>query len=84
MPRVIIWLAITLVADAVMKNVDMQSNVVVDGLDTAPLRNSSSRHQTFKKSVSRPHPNIVQLLHGTTACSAKFISLSARPLDMYW
>lgn len=41
-------------------------------------------HQPSKGLVHRQHPNVVMLTDVTTACSAKFVSLSSRPLDMYW
>ena len=41
-------------------------------------------HQMFVGSVSRQHPSVVRLTQTTTACSAKFVSLSGRPLAMYW
>lgn len=44
----------------------------------------TSCYQLHKASVTRPHPNIIPLHMKTTACSAKFISLSSRRLDMYW
>jgi prolyl 4-hydroxylase len=34
---------------------------------------------------TRPHPQVVNIPGPrTTACAAKFLSLSSRPLDMYW
>lgn len=41
-------------------------------------------YELFKRNTSRSHPNIIPLTHTTTACAAKFVSMSSRPLDMYW
>jgi hypothetical protein len=37
-----------------------------------------------KRTITRPHPSLVPLHSRTQACAAKFVSLSARTLDMYW
>lgn len=39
----------------------------------------------FVGKVNRPHPSVVAIyFHESTSVNAKFLSMSTRPLDMYW
>lgn len=46
--------------------------------------NSGVCHHLYKGMAQRPHPSVSSLHTGTTACSAKFVSLSSRTLHMFW
>lgn len=66
--------------------VSLDSHVIIDGDGSSVGDECGNRtcHQLFAGAVSRQHPSVTRLTEVTTACSAKFVSLSARPLAMYW
>ena len=57
----------------------------IDGDHFSSLKTSTSVIELNYSFVNRPHPLVVSIAGSrTTAVSAKFRSLSSRPLDMWW